>query len=185
MRLVSFGTLTLPLYLGEDSPPVNFRSATIGMQGGSYDQDGQRVHLTSVRVSRRMVIIAEGGQTIDEQIDAINQEGGKGTRILKAVLRDGTTYRQTWAKMISLDRDNRPGNLGQQPVSVEFFIPRPLWLVTADEPSYLDNGLYLDDGWNLDTGNYTSRAMAASPDSFTITNSGGYRIIRGYVVIIP
>lgn len=185
MRLYKFGTALLPIFNAEDSIPVSARSALITMMNGGIDQDGDRLILQPVRVSHRCEIMYDGVTSIDTQVDTLLKEVGRGRRLLKAAYRDDLTFRQTWAKMVGVQRENKPGDLGHQPLVIEFEIDRPMWIATDDEPVYLDHGYVLDSGWNLDAGHKETRTITSSPHTFTITNGGGLQVLRGGLAVIP
>lgn len=179
MRLVSFGGVSLTEYGGEDSIPRSARSALVELPGGAFDQDGARGVFTTRQISRRMIL---AGTDIDADLDTLLASLAGGRRLLKAILRDESTYRQTWGKMLSVQCERGAGNVGQQPVIVTWLQDYPYWLSTADEPWYLDHGEVLDDSLTLDDANVTTQVLTGS-DTFTITNAGTAAIPRGRIVI--
>jgi hypothetical protein len=181
MRLVSFGGVALPEGGGETSTPLSARSALITMPGGGFDQDGAELYLEPRTITRRMIITDDIDDTLDTLLGAL----GRGRSVLVAKLRDDVTRRQTWAKMTGVEREMKPGYIGQQPVVITFTQDYPFWLATDDEPIYLDAGEVLDDGWVLDTGHVEVETVASSPHTFTLTNTGVVRLHRGTLTVTP
>lgn len=181
MRLMSFGGVTLPDGIPEDNLS---RAARSGLQslaaGGAHDALGGDVVIEADRITRRMIVT----DSIDSTIDSLFNKLAAGRRILKAVLRDGSTYRHTFAKMMSIDYPRNIDNTMAQEISVAWEREYPYWLATVDEPRYLDNSEVLDDGWNLD-GNFESESVTTTDHDFTITVSEGLSFNRGRITLRP
>lgn len=179
MRIVSFRGVNLSAHSVENSMPVSGRSSLLALPNGSYDQDGNDLVLRSGKISFRGLVKSNVDTTIDTLITAL----AKGRGIIRVLMRDGTTYRQTWAKLTNLSRERKIENIYHQPVVFEFDQDFPFWIATADEPYYLDDGNVLDDDWSLDAGQVTTQTVTASPTSFTIINQGTVIVTRGTITI--
>lgn len=179
MRLVSFGDVTLPQNNGKQNLQVPLRSSLIPLRNGGYDQDGADSYLESKIVSWNFWVTPEDGN-VDTIIDNIYAEAGKGRRLLIATMRDNSTQRQQYAKLISANTqpDSRVYSIdslaseGYEVMQCQFEINYPYWEATADFHHLLDTGLTLDSGLFLDAGNYTTATMSTTSTSKTITNSG-------------
>lgn len=181
MRLVSFGGTSLPTNSASDDLNVAARSALVDLPGGGFDMDGTPGTLVANRVSRKFKVTS----SVDATIDTLFGTLGKGRRLLKALLRDGSTYRQTWAKLVGIQRQRTVRGLNIQEIGIEWERDYPYWLATADEPKYLDNGEELDDSWNLDAGNKTSISVTGITTSQTINNTGKAKIPKTRILITP
>lgn len=175
MRLTRLGTVTLPEGQGESSLPIGARSSLVPLPGGAFDQDGNRLYLQSQRLSYRCVITDD----IDETLDTLMREIGRGRRVLEAVLRDGTR-RITWAKLVSVERESQPGMLGHQPIVLHLEQDYPYWLAGDDVPHYLDSGDALDGSWTLG-GRHETFTIDGLLVEDTITNDGGAVVPLGLV----
>ena len=183
MRLYSFGGVVFPVDEGEHSMPIVARSSLITLVNGSYDQDGGTGYRKPVQLSARGWL---SGASIDTNMDTLLSMVSHGRRILRAVMRDGTTYRQTFAKLLSVAREAKSSEWDYyQPVALTFEQDYPYWLASADEPVYLNDGYLLDGTWYYTAGHVESKAVNASPFTFTISNTGGVRVPRGYIMIVP
>jgi hypothetical protein len=168
MRLTRFGTVVLPAHQAESSLPVGARSSLVPLPGGAFDQDGKALYLTPQQLSFRCVL----AEDIDATRDALLRELGKGRRVVEATMRDGVTKRVTWAKLVGVERESRPGLLGCQPIILRLEQDYPYWLAAADAPSYLDTGEILDGEWAVG-GNFETITIDGLSVAHTITNDGG------------
>lgn len=184
MRLVQFGSVLLPEEDGDDKFNFPARSSLYTLAGGSYDQDGGTLYPQSRNITRSFVVMADDDYTIQDRIDELMSEFSEGRKVLKAITRD-EEYRQTFAKVLDVDMNYKPGDIGQQPLKVVFEVDYPYWLKSTDEPTYLNQGYSLDGTWTFDPGNYEDEDMTSSPHNFNITVSEGVRIPRGYLVVTP
>lgn len=180
MRLVYFGGTPLPTASEDVNLPISARSNLIPLDNGGYDEDGQPTVLQPNTITRTFKITPVSDATMDNLMKVFVS----GRKILKQVLRDNTTYRQTFAKVVTIDRQRNANDVSVQRLGVTFRQDYPFWMATTDEPRYLDNGEVLDAGWNLD-GNYTSITINATQETATITNSGIVPIRRGKIVVRP
>ena len=180
MRLTHFAGYALPVNNASDDMDIDARSSLITLPGGAFDMDGSRLVATSNQVRRSFVIVED----IDDTVDAVVAALAKGRRILKGLLRDEGTYRQTWGKTTSVSRRRTAVMAAYQELTVTWDRDYPYWMTTANEPKYLDNGEVFDDAWVLDAGNKTSITVAASPTAQTINNTGGCTIPKLRIVIV-
>lgn len=186
MRLYKFGTVTLPITDVTSDMPINRRSALIDLPNGSFDQDGAESIGQRGTISERLTIWDETGTVIDTTMQALIKELGKGRRVLRALMRDGTTTLQTWAKLRDVRRStNVVRHDWMQALDISFDQDYPYWLHGADEPAYFDDGNVFDAGWAFDSGNSEQRALTTISDTFTIVNNGGIVIPRGTIIIVP
>ncbi len=180
MRLYSFGGIVLPVANGDQQMPIEARSSLVKLPNGSFDQDGSDLY-------RDPVMIAYKGQInedMDTELDTLLSMVGSGRRLLVAIMRDGTHYRQTWAKLKSAKRSAKAGEWEYyQPVDFTFEMNYPYWLASEDEPWYLDHGYLLDDGLFLDDGHLEEETINANPFSFTIANTGTSEVPRGTITL--
>ena len=181
MRLTHFAGYALPVGNASDDFDIDARSNLLSLPGGAYDMDGSGLIATANRVKRAFVIVDD----LDDTIDAIVAKFAKGRRILKGLLRDEGTYRQTWAKVVSVSRRRTSAMAAYQEMAVTWDRDYPYWLTTAHEPKYLDNGEVFDDAWILDAGNKTSITVTASPTAQTIDNTGGCKIPKLRILVEP
>ena len=182
MRLYSFGGLTFPTANGEHSMPREARSSLLPLANGSFDQDGGSSYFGASTLTYRALIVSD----LDATVDALLAMVGQGRKIMRAVMRDGTTYRQTFAKLTRVQLDARAGEWAyQQPITLTFERDYPYWLASADEPVYLNDGYLLDGSWEVGDGNIEDEDITGTPHDFTITNSGGARVPRGYMLFEP
>lgn len=186
MKLYSFGGLTLPTTLQQEVFPMAGRESLVTLRDGAFDEDGADPVLQPYRLERSFDVTdsAECAADLDATIDELLAVAGGGRHILKAILRDKNTYRQTFAKLVGVQRPRNLDMQVRQPMTVSFLVDYPYWMASADEPHYLDNGDKLDAGWTLD-GNYTSQALSALSTTLTITPGGTARIRRGLIVFKP
>jgi len=176
-----FGGCVLPEGGGETSIPLSARSGLLTMPDGAFDQDGVGLVLQHRKITRRMIITDD----IDDTVDNLLSWLGRGRRILVAKLRDDITRRQTWAKMVSVEREMKSGYLGQQPLVIGFEQDYPFWIATDDEPFYLDHGHYLDAGLLLDAGHVEVQSITGVTTAFTISNTGVAAVVGGELTINP
>ncbi len=183
MRIVSFGEVTLPQFNGVQSLPVPFRSAVVALRGGGFDQDGLRTYLETKMVSANFWVRQDDGN-VDTIIDNLYQESGKGRRLLVATMRDNTTQRQQWVKLVQArtNPDSRTYAIDSsstecyEQMQMQFEMVYPYWESTADFAVSLDDGEDLDDGLFLDAGNSDTATVSTTNTSKTITNSGNTAI---------
>jgi hypothetical protein len=175
----------LPISNAESSTPIAARSALVQLADGAFDQDGYEAHFNPQRLSYRCEIFGQPGQDVDDELDILLTALGEGRKILKAKMRNGVEYRQTWAKIISVQRERGAASPYRQPVILELEQDYPYWLASSDEPWYLDNGDVLDIDLGLDAGNFETKSITSTPHNSTITNSGTIRCRRGTISIIP
>jgi hypothetical protein len=178
MHLTHFGGVALPDSNQETSLVAEGRSALVELANGAFDQDGASLVWRPTTLSCSFILAGSG---IDATLDALAQCLAGGRRVLKARADDGS-YRQTFAKLLSLDRAGGVVSPTFRRVSLRFAIPDPFWFASADEPRYLDNGETLDAGWNLD-GNYTSLTLLTPLAEFTIAQSGTVVARRGQITV--
>lgn len=180
MRLTHFGGTALPTASEEVNTPVAARSTLLELPNGAFDLDGNETILRPPTITRRFKITS----SIDATIDTLLAKFHGGRKILKALLRDGVTYRQTFAKVVAVDRPRQRGDVNYQQLDVTWQQDYPYWLASVDEPKYLDNGEVLDAGWNLD-GQHSDVTIDAVSESLTINNTGSLPIRRGQIVVKP
>lgn len=159
--------------------PMEARSGLVTLPDGAFDQDGDALVLRPVLIERTFKITSG----IDVNLDALMTAFRGGRNILKAVLRDNSTYRQTFAKVVRVERPRNAAAVNYQELRVTFEQDYPYWLATADEPSYLGQGGTLGSG-TLD-GQFKDITINALSVASTITNSGALPVMRGTIVIIP
>lgn len=180
MKLYSFGGITFPTAYQDQDMPIAARSTLVELPGGAFDEDGQEVMLRPNVITYRFPV----DSTIDATLDTLLAKLVKGRLVLKAVLRNGTSYRQTFAKLVSVTRPRAAFDKLVQQVELTFSQSFPYWFDSSDEPHYLDHGDVLDDGWNLD-GNYTSVTINALQETATITTAGTVPLLRGKIIVRP
>lgn len=179
MRLIKYGLVTLPEWEARDTIQAGSLSGFVGMGQGAYDTYGSALKLGATKVSRSFELYDDGPSTIQELLDALSAEASRGKRLLQAVTRDGQ-IRQTWAKITSIRHGYGPGEHGYQPVTIEWEVDYPYWLVREDEPVYLQDGVELDGSWELTSGRVETRNVTSYPHSFIIENDGGAPVPRGW-----
>ncbi len=146
---------------------------------------------TSIRLRRfsacDMVIASSSVKeflSVDTIIDNLYKEAGKGRRLLVATMRDNTTQRQQYAKLVqaATKPDSRTyaidssGTECYEVVQCQFEIVYPYWELESDFDLFLDDGHILDDGLFLDAGNSDSATVSTTSTSKTITNNGNTAI---------
>ena len=156
MKFFSFGGIAFPDAYEDQDAPIAARSNLVELSGGAFDEDGQAVVLRPNILTTRFPV----DTTIDATLDALLGKLAQGRLVLKAELRDGSTYRQTFAKLVDVRRVRAPLDKLVQMVELTLSQNFPYWFASSDEPHYLDHGDELDDGWNLD-GNYTAITINA------------------------
>lgn len=180
MRLVQFGSTTLPEPDTRGTISTNISNTLIPLRFGAVDPQGDNAILTPNIFSVRYRVL----DTIQTTIDAMLQEIQKGRLVLVARERD-SIGRQTFAKATT---HARPIDVtaydNEQPIDITFSQDYPYWMHSADEPEYPDTGLLFDGSWDLD-GNFESETVNTISHSFTITNDGNTRIPRGTIIITP
>lgn len=182
MRLIQFGSVTLPENDGADSLPVQARSSLVMLPNGSFDQDGGQLVLMPGSVSRQARIF----ENADTVFQNLLKEMSKGRMVLKALLRDNTTEWQTWAKMQAVQRTPVAATYDcDDQIIMQFALDYPYWLASVDEPFYFDMGELFDDGLFFDGGNVEEQVLNATTENFTINNTGGAAVPRGTVTILP
>lgn len=187
MRVIEkFGGYTFPTYETEEDLPREFASAIVDTVGdGGFDALGFEGQRRVARVTKRCMILGSSYSDVDTQVDSLLRELGKGRKCLKALMRDGGTYRVMWAKAVDVQMPRKATesekNFVHLPVTVVFEGAWPYWEAFTDV-WYLDTGEVLDGGLLLD-GCYTTRSVSSSPDTFTINNTATARIIRGLIVL--
>lgn len=182
MRLISFGTYTLPEYDVQDNFSVAARSSIVELRNGGYDQESASISLKSRTFRRRFTV---AGPDYDSTIDTLMTQMMKGRQILRAEMYDGS-IRQTWAKITNVERDLNVGRIyGKHPVVITFQAPYPYWLSADDEPHYFDDGLLFDDGLTFDAGHYEDWSLTTNPQTVAINNTGGVRVPRGTITVQP
>jgi hypothetical protein len=185
MRLISFGEVDLPIYSAMVKDPISTSSGLLDLRNGAFDEQGGAMILTprTLTYSAKVMDEPELGKTATETLGELYAEFAKGRRVLRAETRDGD-LRQTFAKARPSSGWN-PGELAYIPLSVVFEMDYPYWLASDDEPVYLDDGWLLDGLWTLLEGHIEDETISASPHAFTISNTGGVAVERGYVRIEP
>lgn len=183
MRLTQFGTVTLPEHNGQDRLPLSIRNNFTELQNGGIDLDGNNVVVNPIALTRSAVIV----DSIQSNLRAILKEAGKGRLLLRAKDFDNTQL-QTFSKVIRIDPDIDARKYGcEQALEINFMQDYPFWMLSSEEPTYLDDGEVLDEyaAWNLDGGNYDSLTITSPTviDSVTIDNTGGSVVYKGYFVI--
>jgi len=180
MRIVSFGGITLPAMNGAQSLPVPFRSSVVPLRGGGFDQDGRKSYPESKIVTAQFWVTPTDG-VVDTIIDNLYAIAAKGRQLLVVTMRDGSTQRQQWAKLVSATTAPKASVYAQTTSNVEGYetmqcqweIVYPYWEATADFHILLDQGHALDDGLYLDAGNYQKSVhYVASTGLVTVNNAG-------------
>ena len=129
MRLIQFGKIPLNQQDGEHALPVTGRSALVDLPNGAFDQDSDKVYLKSNQISYRGLFT----ETLDFSMNMFLTELAKGRNILKAVLRDGVTYWNTYGKMLTVTRVARARDWDcEQPVQATFVQDFPFWMLDND-----------------------------------------------------
>lgn len=186
MRLISFGGVTLPATQGQNDLNAVGRSGLVSLPGGAFDMDGAELVPQANTLSK--TFLYQEGDGIDASVDALLSMCSRGRRILRMRLRDESTERQTWAKMVQFNYRRGMDQLNNQPVSITWERNYPYWLASADEPTYLDDGEALDDGWTLDDANSTAEPvgpwLGLAAYTLTINNTGGARIPKLLIRVI-
>jgi hypothetical protein len=191
MRIVQFGELTLPDFNGTQQLPVPFRSSVVTLRGGGFDQDGRKSYLETKMLGANFWVRQDDGN-VDTIIDNLYKESGKGRRILKATMRDNTTQRQQFVKLIqaSTKPDSRTYAIDSsstecyEAVQCQWEMVYPYWEASADLSWFLDTGLVLNDGLFLDAGNTSSATLSTTLTSKTITNSGNTAMEKFTLTIV-
>lgn len=191
MRIVSFGNVTLPEFNGTQQLPVPFRSSVVALRGGGYDQDGANSYLETKMIGANFWVRQDDGN-VDTIIDNLYKEAGQGRRRLKATMRDNTTQRQQFVKLIqaSTKPDSRTYAIDSsstecyEMVQCQWEMVYPYWEATADFSWLLDDGHVLDDGMFLDAGNTSSATLSTTSTSKTITNSGNTAMEKFTLTIV-
>lgn len=181
MKITSFGDYTFPLYDTEDTIPADARQALTVLAGadGAYDSHQRNGPQAPVVITKKFTLIPGSFAGIDTALDSIRKVAGRGQQLLKIQMRDDS-YRQVWAKIISVRHPQTPEHHSFLPVEISFQVAFPAWEAAADR-SYL--GIHagaLGSGTLGD--NYTERTVSASPDTFTITYNGTKRFTGGELV---
>lgn len=180
MRLTHFGGVALPTASEALDIPTEARSSLVELSDGAFDQDGQGIVLRPVTITRTFKITS----TLDTTRDALMAKLAKGRLVLKALLRDNATARQTFAKILRVSSPRAVGDIHYQAMQVTFAQDFPYWFKTTHEPPYADNGLVADSGLVAD-GNYTTVTINALEKTATITGAGTVPIRRGQLVLTP
>lgn len=182
MRLKKFNNLTIPDNDAEDDLGVDFRSVLVNLPGGAFDPDAGRAWPERRKISRRFIVIGETEAQIDDQVNQILTELGKGRGLLTAVGRDGVTEFATWAKVSNIARQALVGTYEcKQALAITWEQDYPYWLHKNDL-WFLDDGEVFDGGLDLD-GHYDTKAFTSSPASFTIQNNGGAIVPMLYITV--
>lgn len=184
MRLLSFGTVTLPEVNGRNSFPVAFRSSVVQLQNGGFDQDGIDTYLETKMVTATFwVSEAETAITsIDTYIEGLYQVAANGRARILAVRRDGTTV-SAQAKLVQAQvgvesRFWKPDTLdtagGYDTMTCTWEITYPYWLAVDDESKLLDDGWLADGSFTFAAGQeatntFSSGSLSWSP---TLANDG-------------
>lgn len=191
MRIVSFGDVTLPQFNGLQQLPVPFRSAVVPLRGGGFDQDGVNSFLETKMVSANFWVRQDDGN-VDTIIDNLYKEAGMGRRLLVATMRDNTTQRQQYAKLVqaSTKPDSRVyaidgSNLEcYEVVQAQWEIIYPYWELETDFALLLDDGHILNNGLNLDSGNQEQENITTTSTTHTITNNSTAKIEKLLIWIL-
>ena len=182
MRLTHFGGVALPTPQENIDWQAEGRTSLFVLRDGSFDEDGVDSVLQPYTLSRSFRVIS----SIDTTIDNLAELVGVGRRVLKSLQRDGTTYRQTLAKITRFARPLEVAMKNHQDAQITWQIDYPYWMLTADEPYYLNHGDVLDTtpDWVLD-GQYTTQALTTASHTVTITNDGKAVIRNGLIEVRP
>lgn len=180
MRLTDFAGVTLPGNNESNDTPIELRNNLVELRDGAYDQDGNDTAARPVQLSRAITVLL---RCRDEDLDNLIHALTQGRRILRGVLDDGVTYRQTFAKVISISRPYALASEGVQALAVTFQQDYPYWMASDDEPKYLDNGLLLT-GWKL-SGHHDDATITTTTTALTISNTGQERVPRGQILLTP
>lgn len=180
MRLQSFAGVTIEGFSQDNSIPVKVRDTLVVLRDGSFDPDGDLSHFEPFEVSFKGLISASVDTTLD---NLLRQMGRRG--VLKAEMRDGSN-RQTWAKLINVERDADLQWAAVQPVQLRFKVDYPFWLLTTDVGwSWGDGSLWADvaTGWGqlVASANLTTTSTAFNID----TSPGTVAIRRGKITVKP
>lgn len=185
MRLYSFGLVIIPQANGIQNLTVPMRSALVPLQNGSFDQDGAMSYLESKVLTAQFWVGVNSVDTqvtdIDDFIDSLFAEAGKGRRTLVAEMRDNTK-RYVKAKMINASvnpnariwvPDNTDGVDGYAQVSVTFEVAYPYWRAVADAPLFADDGWLADEGLFADSEQaLTGTITGLTTTTFTVPDAG-------------
>lgn len=176
MRLTQFGETILPELNGNDDFSQSARTNLVPLKYGAIDLDGSEVVLNYKQISRTATINVDFDNTMDD----LAYESQKGSRILKAEMRDGTE-RQLLAKMNMFSRGAKATTYTcEQEFGLQWTSTYPYWLLTEHEPYYTNHGYTTGDGLSTGDANYVSTAISGASTSFTITNTSRVRIPKVY-----
>ena len=195
MRLLSFGTVTLPEVNAQNQFPVPFRSSLVALQNGAFDQDGTDTYLEQKVVSATFWVATNDASVsdIDAYIESLYQVAANGRARLLARRRDGTTVHAN-AKLVqaqlSVDsRQWKPTSLdvegGYDTMNIAFEISYPYWLSVDDESKLLDEGWLADGSFTFEAGlsetnTFNSGSLSWSP---TFANDGNSAHERMTIII--
>lgn len=183
MRITQFGTITLPENNGVQSLPIESRVNIVDLPYGGVDLDGNTAIINPTILQHNAVIT----ESIQSSLQALTKEFGKGRLVLRGKEIDNVEY-LTFGKLQQFNLIPDAKNYGcEQAIQVGMTQLYPYWMLSSEEPEYLDDGWTLDSGVNLDSGNKTNISVTGSgtgeqTGSTTITNSGGAEIRKGYFV---
>lgn len=181
MRLIRFGTIDLVEKDGQDDLPIRARSALVELPDGAFDQDGSRVVLKPVQVSRKFLVIQPD---IDGQIESLLRLLGRGRLPLVAQLRDNQRERVIYAKLTDVKRSARADTYQwMQEIQVTWQIDFPFWQ-DADDVLFFDTGLFFDSGLFFD-GHYDTFNVDRPTYPFGMHNPGTARGVQGAVILVP
>jgi phage-related protein len=181
MRLYKYGSVLLKEYDGADQFQAQARRSLTILPNGAFDNDGPDYIAQPTRVSRRFTLAEENGDisVIQDEFDEFSTVASRGRNVLVGVLRDGLTYRQTWAKVSRIRNNFENGNMSHQVLDATFEIDYPYWIKSEDEVLYFDTGWNFDSGLFFDAGQVESQTLSTPSTVFTLTNDGGAAINRG------
>ena len=200
MYIVRFGDYELPSEQLEmtETQGLSRRSAVqpLGGAGGSFDHAGSNPDpLAEDSITKTFIIQAATSALLQTAIDDLvgemmlsQNDWRQGARVLIAQLPDGTK-RATWAKCQEVRFSNEyfnEENAWIGPVSITFRRSWPMWWKYEDLRYFGDHlGTFqdaADGGWMFGSdGNLTTQAVATSPVTLNITNSGNARIMSGLI----
>lgn len=183
MILYRFAGEFLPPAFKSSNSPFSGRAPLVILRDGSFDSDGVESVRQPFAIEASFDVTDWCANNTDDKLDELMAVFAAGRRVLVARQLDGITERQTFAKVVSVDRPATLSTKEVQPLTVTFSVDYPYWMSTDDEPYYLNNGKVLS-GWPL-AGYYEAEVIATTSHSFIIANSGTSQVRRGRINFVP
>lgn len=197
MYIIQFGGYMLPSEQLDmtESMGASRRGARTELPGagGALDAYGSGPDpVAADTISKAFIIEAASPTALQTALDTFigemmlsQNDSVQGLRMLVAALPDGTK-RQSWAKCVEARALWEYFNVNEAwlPVQVTWERPWPVWEKFEDLLYFGDHlGTFADSaaaGWTFGQG-VSVQAVNASPTTFTLTNTGNARVMRGII----